>query len=429
MSLPDDRKLALLIRLLVVGAVLVSALGFRVDLKNTLNTGGIDFRNRVVGARLLREGLDPYHFKWTPNFSETLLDPLDKPASPITRTSVPPSVLVLLAPMTHLHYMTLRVLWLIFQWIALLASLGILAKSARSKEKAIVVWIIGLVFVAGSYAWRSHIAVGQIYILFVLLYALAYWLLLKHHPLSGMVGGFLLGLTASLRLPVLVMGIPLLVYRQWKILIGGTLGLFFGVTGSIIVGGAEVWKSYFSAMRVHGLIQYSWEQLPKGAYAERIEGMTNLSKNLPFHAGDASILGIFYHHLGINIATVLLPILGAVVLVAAWILYKHYRKSLPVSLVFQVGLVFVLVSDFFLPAARYAYQDVIWLMLLPLVVINADSLKALLDPLMVLAVSGLCLSVGFTWVPWRTVVMEAAMLLYFVFTTLGFVHKGSEHTS
>lgn len=424
-----DRGVALLVRLLMAAAVVMAALGFYADLRKTLSYGlaGIDLRNRIVGARLLSAGLDPYYFQWTPEHSEALLDPLHKPASPITRTSVPPSVLVLLAPIASLHYGTIRLLWLALEWAALLLSLGLLATRAPSRDKAIVVWIIGLAFVSGSYAWHSHTEVGQTYILYVLLLAIAYSQLGGRHRLSGVASGLLIGVTASLRLPFLLMGFPLVIYRQWKLLAGSVIGFVLGISLSIVIGGTEVWRSYFSAMRVHSLLQYQGGEWPYRDFPKRVEGVTvRYDFGDGLGSGDTSILYLFHRYLGINIATGLLPVLAAVVLIGACILYAHRRYQPSASLVFQMALVLVFVCDFFLPAGRVVYQDVIWLMLLALVIINAESLHALATPLLALAVVGLCLSVGFIWMPYRIELMETAMVAYFVLVTLGLLRKNGQ---
>lgn len=68
------------ITFLVIAAAVISAVGLAADLHSTLTYPGSDFRNRVVGARLMLGGIDPYLFKWQPGLSERFFDPLDNPA-------------------------------------------------------------------------------------------------------------------------------------------------------------------------------------------------------------------------------------------------------------------------------------------------------------------------------------------------------------
>lgn len=409
----------------IIVASTIAVMGFAVDLLNTLNTPGIDFRNRIVGARLMRMGLDPYYFKWTPSQSEILLDPLDKPTSPITRTTVSPSNLALFEPIANLPYKTLRLFWFAFQWIALLLSLFILARNSKSKEKAMCIWIVGLIFVSGSHAWHVHIYVGQIYILYIFALALAYQLVISPHRLGPIAGGLLIGLTAAMRFPVALIGLPMLIYCRWKILMWSVIGFVIGVGGPMLIAGAGIWKSYYTAMRIHGRIQYSWLQLPRGNVPQIIEGMDWSKKPLSpvLVSSDSSILGTFNQLFGINIASSIIFVLAIAVLLMACILFVYRKKNPSVSLVFQIGLVFVFISEFLLPGARIVYQDIIWLILLSLVVINSASLKELLKPLLSFALIGLYLSVGFTWLPGRGKIMEAAMVIYFILTTFSLLRR------
>lgn len=413
--------------LLLIFAVTITALGFITDLLNTLRAPGIDFRNRIVGARLLRKGLDPYYFKWTPNYPETLLDPLDKPVSPVTRTTIPPTTLVLISPIANLPYKTLRLLWFAFQWTALLLSLYLIARSSKSQEKSRWIWILGLIFVAGSHGWHSHIKLGQIYILYVLILALAFQQLMSSHRLGTETSGFLIGFAASMKFPVVLMGFPLLIYKRWKLIVWSVIGFIFGVGGSFLIAGVKIWESYFTAMRKFGKIRFIWEQWPYANYPQIIEGVNWQGKAYsPVIAkGEASLFRIAHQFFGINIAAFIPIVFATVVLLSGIILFMHRKKKLSTGLIFQAGIVFIFMGEFLLPGPRWVYQDVIWLILLSLVIINAKSLKELMNPLLILVLLGISLSIGITWLPFRNKIMEAAMLIYFIFITLSFIRKSS----
>ena len=353
-------------RLLFITTAFLAAIGFIVDVKATFVSGGIDLRNRIVGARLMQAGLDPYHFKWSARDPEIWLDPLDKPESPVTRTTVPPTVLVVLSPIARLPYRYIRFIWLGIQWGCLLGTIFFLSRSARRKEKIYAIWFVGLLF-SLSYSWRNHVEVGQIYIIYSFFIALAHFSISKFHSFGKILGGALLGLTASMRLPFFILLIPLIVFRHSRILSGFLIGILVAVGGSTLMQGAQVWEDYFSSMRIHGSIQYSWQKLPKAIYPERIEAMTNLLKHLS-GSPDSSILGLFNKYFKANVASFLLPALLVLALFAALFLWKNRKKQLSVSLLLLIGLVLTFMADFFLPGARYGYQDAIWLPLLGLII-------------------------------------------------------------
>ncbi|MCK4696052.1 MAG: hypothetical protein KAT74_09825, partial [Candidatus Cloacimonetes bacterium] len=58
-------------------SIIIAAICISFDTMNTLKYGAIDLRNRVVGARLLLKGEDPYYFKWDNDTPEYYVDARD----------------------------------------------------------------------------------------------------------------------------------------------------------------------------------------------------------------------------------------------------------------------------------------------------------------------------------------------------------------
>lgn len=415
------------IKIFLIFAIIVAASGFITDLISSMNTPGIDLRNRIVGSRLMIRGLDPYHFKWNTDYPETLLDPLDKPKIPITRTTVPPTTLAFLIPVANLPYKLIRILWCVFQWAALVLCLFIFARSAKSKTESNLIWIIGLMFISGGHAWRLHNALGQIYILYVFLLSLAFLFSKKLNKTGPAIGGFLIGLTASMRFTLVFMGIPFLVFRRWKHLFWSIIGFLSGIAGSVMIAGVGVWESYYSAMRTYGKIRFFWNQFPSGDYPQIIEG-TNWAMEYPHFAfgGDSSLYHLCQRILGINIAAYAIPVIFVFSIISIAVLFQYRRKSFPFGLVFQIGVLLSFMSEFLLPARRWSYQDVIWLVLFALVIINAKSLKDLLTPALSLAVCGLLLCIGFNWLKGNNQIMEGIVMLYLTWTTFAFMRRRNE---
>ena len=124
-----------ILNVLLLTAILITAIGLVVDLRNTLTYIGTDLRNRVVGARLVIEGIDPYFFKWIPGLSDRLYDPLDDPSHILSKVSVPPTVLALHSIIARLPYMQQKVLWLVAQWAAFAGIIAIFIKNNSSRIK------------------------------------------------------------------------------------------------------------------------------------------------------------------------------------------------------------------------------------------------------------------------------------------------------
>ena len=131
-----------ILSLLAIAAIVISIIGFVVDLHNTLTYPGTDLRNRVVGARLMLEGIDPYFFKWQPGLSDKFYDPLDIPTEFLSKLSVPPTVLALHSTIAGLSYVQQKIVWLLVQWAALIGTVLIFIKTSNSQAKNYLIFAV-----------------------------------------------------------------------------------------------------------------------------------------------------------------------------------------------------------------------------------------------------------------------------------------------
>ena len=419
-------KLNSILNLLLIFAVLISVLGVVCDFESVLNHKGVDFRTRVIGSRLLMKGLDPYYFRWSKGQPDLFVDPHDDPSNIVSRISVPPTVLTIHSTMAGLPYETQRLVWFVFQWALFLLTLILFSKSTASAVKSKVIWILGLFFISGSYFWRFHIESGQIYILYVFLMAVSYWILQRQDTTGSILSGFLLGFTASLRPNVIFMGIPMVVYKKWRLLFGMGLGVLLTISFTVTATGISVWKSYISAMPILSAINLSPRKAFDGAcYPRMIEGIPYdlLGRGNDSPSCVSSLQDIF-KKLGIILPFDIFAIFLIIILLFIPFLYKFHIKNISTSMLFLIGAVLVFISEFFLPANRWSYTDVIWIIPLSLIIINSDSLFSLSrSPLFILLLIGLFFSTSFTWVRHGLIMGDAAIVLYVGLTTLSFIIK------
>ena len=132
-----------IISLLVIAAVTITLVGVLFDFKNTITYIGSDLRNRVVAARLVLEGIDPYFFKWTPDLSDRLYDPLEIPDAILSKVSVPPTVLALHSIIAKFGYSQQKIIWLIVQWVAFISTILIFLKASDSQARNNLILAIG----------------------------------------------------------------------------------------------------------------------------------------------------------------------------------------------------------------------------------------------------------------------------------------------
>ncbi|MCK4696053.1 MAG: DUF2029 domain-containing protein, partial [Candidatus Cloacimonetes bacterium] len=342
--------------------------------------GGIDLRIRVVGTRLIKAGYDPYFFKWNDSFSDFFLDSRDHPNIPVSRITVPPTVLQLHSFFSDLPYKIQRYAWTFIQWILLILSICFFAKSEKGKVKKKLIWISGLFFIASSNVFRLHVERGQIYILFVFLFSVAFYIYQNKKKFSSILGGIIIGYTTALRPPMCLIGVPFLIYKKWKFIVGQIIGFIIGILTSFIFVNFKIWKSYFTAMDIHekvhlGILKMSAERYP---YIN-IEDTRDLWMGAQLPISDSSIQGIFYNFFNIQIPSNFL-IIGLIIcsIVFIVLLLRVKIKAANMKVLFFYGSLMVLISEFFIPAARFSYNNVIWLIPLSLIIINSESILSIL---------------------------------------------------
>lgn len=86
-------------------------------------------------------------------------------------------------------------------------------------------------------------------------------------------------------------------------------------------------------------------------------------------------------------------------------------------MLFLIGIVIVFISEFFQPAERFTYYDVIWFIPLSLIVINSEPLISLLNPLVILLLIGLFFSISIPFVPGGMLISDYAILIYVIVAT------------
>lgn len=373
-------------------------------------------RNRVVGARNLLEGNDPYYTKWTQETPDYFVDGRDYfYGLPVSRCTVTPSFLLLHAPFAEVFYKTQQYIWMALQELMLFFCIYYFAKS--SKERYKILLIVGLMFFIGSYFWRFHVANGQIYILFVFMITIAYIIAKSAKKHADFWSGFILGLTTTWRPPMLLMGFPLLIYRKWKMIVGGIIGILFGFLSSLLISDLTTWQNYFSAMKTHGLFHIGLIDFELGVHSHfnNTEGMRNTFFSADVPGTDSSIQGILYKFFEYGLrAHVLWLGLTIIILFLGISLWKK-RKYLPsIEMIFYQGVFLVFLSEFFLPAARLSYNNVIWLFLLSMILIQTKNLKNLLKFPLIFLLIAFASNYLYSIYPNSIMIADYGMLIYLV---------------
>jgi hypothetical protein len=390
-------------------SLLLLLLGMVKDLRLTLNFSGAALRNRIVSARYMHEGKDPYFSKWKEGMSDRFLDPIDSPELQVNRCTVPPSLLLLHEPLGMLPYPYIKIIWFLLEMAALGFIVLLFCQLAESKEERQVIVIVSSLFIVGSDSWHLHVERGQMYIFYAFLLALAYWFSQKKFRFNMEGSGFILGLSAWIRPTFILMDIPFLIAGKWKMIKGNLLGLFTGFLISVIAGQKSAWQSYFKAMSIWGHAQMEGMPLDLSfsniKYPAAGEG-TDLSLwGMDYDMEFFSVQALAKQYLGLNLSSFVLMLIFLSLLLLLAIYFRSIRTAGDRSL-FIFGFLILMLSEYFLPAPRASYNYVQWVFLLLLIL---KELRPDQKLIIIMLAAGILLNMSFNWIPNNKTIGEMAL--------------------
>ena len=389
----------------------LAAWSFAADWAMVSQSGSIDYRNRVTGLRLLADGEDPYHYKWTMGKSERFFDPFENPVLPITKTTVTPASLLTTWPLGLLPYPFAKLLWFLAQW-ALLAGLWLLwFRWLGHTERSRWWWTALAVGFTYTLAWRHHIDRGQVYILWAFL--LGGWMrmsMVKVSAKRAWLPGLVAGLLVCLRPPLLMVLLPFVVLRrrnQWP---GAVIGLALGLGIPVLVK-PTIWQDYGRSMETWSKIYRTQTEPRPGArpMPPEVEGMplAKLAAYKVVQHVDSSLYRLARAFGFRDIpAVAMLAALG--LLFAVW-LWPARRAGDEAFLLGLAAWSFLL--DLFLPAFRFPYTDVMILNTLALIPAIAYGRKAAYGIALLSIVLGIWMVTILPPVPWPLYLPSVAMAI------------------
>jgi hypothetical protein len=413
--------------------VLCLIFSFMPDLHNTIHYGNVDLRTRVVGARVALAGQDPYFFQWRSGMPEQLIDPDVQRNAKTSKLTVTPSVLTFHAPFVHYSYFQQKLIWLFLQWMALIASLIIFLYKSKSLIQSLLCSILSLFFV-NSLFWRLHLERSQIYIFIVFFLSIAFLIFQDKSYLRQGLSGLLLGIATALRPPLLLVLLPFLIGRYWAVLTGSVMGILLGIWP---LSETRLWKSYFAALSKathhlssHGIPSAELNKINIGGiYPEWIEGLSNITKAKEITATNSSLQSILLKFHLENPHSFQL-FFGVIFLVLMLLHFnKTISKATPVNVLFLGGSVLYLLSEFFLPAPRYSYNDVQWLFPLFLIILEVKDIYFFSQISTGILMTSLLFCIGiFPWMPKFLLISIYLMAFYVGKTTFRLLASGTLQT-
>lgn len=362
----------LLFLLLVVFFTLTSINIATIGIQKAYNSGSPDLRNRIVGARLLKNDKDPYVYLREPNDGDRLTDPYSYPYWYGTRVTVPPTIISLHTFWADQDYVNIVLGWFFVQWILMILSITLLVLASPKHLKSIT--LVTSMFFMGSYIFLYNLVPGQIYVLYTFLLSLSVFLMSRAEKSKHfeVLSGITLGFLASIRLPYLLLSIPFLIKKHYSIAKPLTYS-FVGFLAFSLLTYPSQWFSYLLAMG--SASKYHYQNTSAGVrhfYPDIVEGLPfAINSNVPVF--ETSLKGIFRVVFGISLSPVYYLILILFVIICiSYFVRKHltFKKSdlKQTYTLLLVGVTTVMAVEVLLPVPRNLYNDIQLLIPISLVI-------------------------------------------------------------
>jgi len=349
----------------------------------------LDLRNRVVGARMLSDGLSPYFYIWKPGDTLRYYDPakFNLPGNvSIPAVTSTPFLHGLMAPLVDMSQMQIDIAWFIAQYLSLIFCAWMVYKGLGNRFGFFIAFIIA--FFAQTSGWHHHLFAGQNYI-FISLFACVsfYFMSLKNSYVNAFFASLFVAAACLIKLDFILCFLPFLfVYKKyWKY--GLCLGLILGLyVAYVFLSPLQMlnWQDYFKIVKLHShihLFENIDEVVNTKIYNFQFEGIEinlaldeRLSARIMEGQENTAFYIIAQRLKWPTFSANQLLLMGTICMTLTsipflWIRIKRIQLQLPDMLI--LGFVMFYMFDFFIPIARYTYFWVLWLLPLLLYFVSA----------------------------------------------------------
>jgi Glycosyltransferase family 87 len=374
---------------LVLVVTVLSVLGYVVQRDIRFEKGYTgDLRNRVTGARMIKDGRSPYFYKWKKGEGLRYYDPENfDSVGPSNMTSTP-VLYRILSPLVELPQATISVCWLAAEYLILAClALFALSQAGSGLQKQLVLLVCLLALLTNG--WKEQVANGQTYLLvplFAMLF-LVFWQK-SNHAAWAIAAGASAACLVLIRVNTLLFFVPFLFMtrrhtRSWLIVFFIPIGLFAVWTLST-ARERGFWRDYFlnvtEATKLNQADAYVRQVNEPDPRFPRWEGVDTMESYRNMQAPPAKIYSengnvfVFYRFFFHRKVPVAILALLSLLLVASLtvVFYRKHRApdtpQLATAVVF--GFCLFMIPDLFSPIYRHQYYTVQWF--LPLMIAAAN---------------------------------------------------------
>lgn len=391
-----------------------------------------DLRNRVVGARMQKDGMSPYFYKWKQGDGFRYYDPNNFDSLRVSNITASPFYHYLMYPLTELPQRSISVVWLVLQY-AVLLFIVLLALGAAHTPQQRWLGILTASLLLITEAWKMHAGNGQNYTIIVLLCMIFYCCISKKTVLMALLAGIAATTLILIKPTTVLFFVPFLFWvktisrtRLFCSLLPVIISVAWILTSS---RERHLWTDYRENIAQQILLHQDeepdkqvntadprfpeWEGINQAAVSREaaIFPMKVYSENGNFFVLVQQLL-----HRKIN-KTVLSVMSLISILLVVWLFWQRHRASgFLLTDMAIAGFCLYMIADLFSPVYRHQYYATLWLF--PLM-ISAVSYNASLQKIYCLIAAGLVLNIlNIPFLPMEHTMGEYMMLLGFILLSL-----------
>lgn len=358
---------------LITGCIVLIALCVAFSRDWILEKAGTsDLRNRVVGARLQKDGKAPYFYKWHDGDTVRYYD-YSNFGTGVSSSTASPFFHTLLYPIADYPQRTISYIWLFIEYLFLIIT-GLLAyRLTKNNNQAIIVSIAFILFLFTE-AWRDHIYTGQIYLILPFLCMVIYYCLTKReNPVAAFIAGLAAISLILIRPNTIVFFVPFLFLvntysRKYLAILIIPVILLPAVYFSF-ENNRNYWKEYSSALQeainAHQGLNKKDRKVIKTTGLKEWEGWKESEKGkYTRHSEHANIFVLYLTIFKKRLSVGMLHFLSGFSIVILLSLYYWTRKkydSLQLTNIAILAFCLYMISDLFAPIWRHQYYTVQWL--------------------------------------------------------------------
>lgn len=382
--MPRGSKILFLVNCIILTGIF--AYSIHRDIHLYKQTAG-DLRNRVVGARLQKDGIAPYFYHWKKSDGTRYFDPANESQLAISNITATPFFHDLLLPVCDLPQSTIAIMWLCLQYVMLLIMALLFIPLCGNFLQRLFLLNFMALFTCTD-AWEHLILRGQLYFIFAFLIAVILYSLLRGARIFYVITAALCtALLCFVRPTALIIFIPFLLryklfYRY--LLASAACIAIYALFALVNTKENAYWKSYRTALaehtKFHQGMQTTLQENEALVSMKELEGMnfevtdrhqpTIISENGNFFV-------LFRYLLRRNIPLVYLGLLFFIVAAGATalFLYRQFKNGIHVPVIILFAGWLYMLSDLFSPVYRHQYYTVQWLPVLLLGILLPDKWK------------------------------------------------------